>query len=77
MVRANIKTSEGVYIGLIDEEQDGFRIVWNRNLENYPDYNPAGSEAFFPSYETACQMVYSVSQDVRISETIYFKAGKK
>ena len=43
MIRANIRNSEDVYIGLIDEENNEFRIVWNSNIDNYPEYNRLGS----------------------------------
>ena len=77
MVRANIKNSEDSYIGLIEEDNNGFRIVWNRNMDNYPEYNRLGSNELFQTYEEACQGVYRVSQDAKISETIYFKPDNK
>ena len=73
MIRANIKNSEDIYIGLIDEDNNGFRIVWNSNLDNYSEYNRLGSNELFQTFEEACQGVYKVSQDAKISETIYYK----
>ncbi len=77
MVRANIKNSEDIYIGLIDEDNDGFRIVWNSNLENYAEYNRLGSDELFQTFEEACQGVDKASPDAKISETIYFNPGNK
>jgi len=76
MVRANIKNSEDIYIGLIDEDDNGFSILWNSNFDNYSEYNLLVSNEFFQTFEEACQCVYKVSQDAKISETIYFKSGK-
>jgi hypothetical protein len=73
MIRANIKNSKDVYIGLIDEDDDGFRIVWNKNIDSYPEYNYTGSDQLFQTYEKACQCVYKVSQNAKISETINFR----
>ncbi len=73
MIRANIRNSEDVFIGLIDEDDNGFRIVWNRNMDDYPEYNRLGCDGLFQSFEEACQGVYRVSQDAEISETIYYK----
>ena len=75
MVRANIKNSEDIYIGLIDEDDNGFSILWNRNFDNYSEYNLLVSNELFQSFEEACQGVYKISQDAKISETIYFKSG--
>lgn len=73
MVRANIKNPDEVYIGLIDEVDGGFRIVWNWNMENYPEYDCSGSEGLFQTFEEACKNVHNVVHNAEISETIYFK----
>lgn len=73
MIRANIKSSDDVYVGLIDEYDGGFNIVWNKNIAPYPGVNHAGKSMCFQSYEEACENVYKVMQDATISETIYFK----
>lgn len=73
MIRANIKSSDEVYIGLIDEVDEGFCIVWNKNIAAYPGVNRTGENRCFQSYEEACENVYKVMQDATISETIYFK----
>jgi hypothetical protein len=77
MIRANIKNPEGVYIGLIGEDNDLFKIVWNSNMDNYAEYNRFASDERFQTFEEACQGVYKVSQDVKISETIFFKPKPK
>ena len=74
MVRANIKNSEDMYIGLIDEDDTGFRILWNNNFVNYSEYNLLVSNELFQSFEEACQGVYKLSIDAKISETIHFKS---
>ena len=51
MIRANIRNSEDVFIGLIDEDNNEFRIVWNSNIDNYPEYNRLGSNEHFQSFE--------------------------
>ena len=77
MIRANIRNSEDVYIGLIDEDNNGFKIVWNSNIDNYPEYNRLGSNEHFQSFEEACQGVLRVLQDAQITETIYYKPKNK
>ncbi len=77
MIRANIRNSEHVYIGLIDEDNNEFKIVWNSNIDNYPEYNHLGSNEHFQSFEQACQGVLRVSQDAQITETIYYKPKNK
>ncbi len=77
MVRANIKISGDVYIGLIDEDDDGFRIMWNKNMDNYPEYDRSDSEQSFPTFEASCEYVHKVIKDAIISETIYFKFTKE
>ena len=77
MIRANIRNSKDVYIGLIDEDNKGFSIVWNSNIDNYPEYNRLGSNEHFQSFEEACQGVFSVLQDAQITETIYYKPKNK
>ena len=77
MIRANIKDSEDIYIGLIDEDNNEFKILWNSNLDHYAEYNFLASDELFRTFEEACQGVYKVSPDANISETIYFKPKNK
>ena len=51
MVRANIKNSEDIYIGFIDENNNGFRIVLNSNLDHYSEYNPQQTRKESPMLE--------------------------
>lgn len=73
MIRANIKSSDKVYIGLIDEDNGRFTVVWNKNVAAYPGINVAGERQCFQTYEEACDSVYKVMQNATISETIYFR----
>jgi len=72
MVRANIKNSDDDYIGLIDEDNNKFRIVWNTNIDNYSEYNLLANDELYQTFEEACKGVYKVLQDAKISETIYY-----
>ena len=73
MVRANIQNTGGVYIGLIDEVDAGFRIVWNRNMDNYQERNTMEHNRIFKTFDEACQGAYGVLPDAKITETIYFR----
>ena len=73
MVRANIQDTDGVYIGLIDEVETGFRIVWNRNLEHYQEYNAMENDRVYKTLDEACQGTSRVVPNARITETIYFR----
>ena len=77
MVRANIRNRDNIYLGLIDEIDAGFRIVWNWNMENYPEYDRSGSVRIFDSFEEACQGVMTVVRDAEITETIFYKGSLK
>ncbi len=77
MIRANIRNSEDVYIGLIDEDNNEFKILWNSNFDHYVEYNFLASDEPFQTFEEACQGVFKVSPDANISETIYFKPKNK
>lgn len=76
MVRANIKSADEVYLGLIDELNNGFRILWNWNMDNHPEYDRSGSEGLFSSFEAACEEVYRVVPDADICETIFYRSDK-
>ena len=73
MIRANIKSSEEVYVGLIEEGDDGYSIVWNKNIATCPGLNDGGKSRGFKTFEEACKSVYKVMQDAKICKTIYFK----
>ena len=73
MIRANIKSSDEVYIGLIDEDDSGFTVIWNKNISAYSGIKISGKSQCFQTYDQACKSVYKAIQDAKISETIYFK----
>ena len=73
MVRANVRNAMGVYVGLIDEVDDGFRIVWNENLDREAGDDVPDSSSVFPDYAAACGAVLAAVSGARICETIYFR----
>ena len=73
MVKANVRNAMGVYVGLIDEVDNGFRIVWNGNPVTGPDDGRPDGSTVFPDYEAACAAVHSVLAGARISKTINFR----
>ena len=74
MVRANIKNAAGVYIGLIDEVSGRFLIVWNRNMNQYPEYDRSGTDRLYGNFDEACRGAIQAAPDAVISETIYYRA---
>ncbi len=68
MIRANIKSAEDALIGTINEEGNGFRIWWRKRMENHPRNIHSVENKLYPTFEEACQGVYRVVQDARITE---------
>lgn len=73
MVRANIKGPDDQYIGVIDEEAGGFRIVWIRNEDYLPVYARPEHDVLYPTFADACAGALAQQRDADIVETIYFK----
>ena len=73
MIRANIKDAKDVYIGLIEEDNNLFRIMWNKNMRDFDKLKQLSEDEVFQTFEEACQSVYKYSHDAKVCETIYFK----
>ncbi len=77
MIRANIKDAKDVYIGLIDEDNNLFRVIWNKNVDEFDKIVQSSQAEVFNTFEEACQSVYKYLHDAKVCETIYFKPENK